>query len=136
MRCIVHYPNQSTYSKSKPLSETNVLLIYWLFSYQSRMTDRSHLLIAYYTYGSISRKMSKLSDKKSKNKYGKIKKKKATTYTRPLRKTLQKIPFLNGVSTVSNRQKIQKNYGKCVVLVFTSLLVRHKFCDRRNSSRM
>ena len=37
-------------------------------------TDRSYL-VAYYTHGSISRKMTKLSDTKCKNKYGKIKKK-------------------------------------------------------------
>ena len=58
MRCIVHYPNQSTYSKSKPLSETYKCPTYLL-------ADRSYL-IAYDTHGSISRKMSKLSDTKCK----------------------------------------------------------------------
>ena len=52
-------------------------------------TDRSYL-VAYYTHGSISRKISKLSDTKCKNKYGKIKKKKAATYTRQFRKMILK----------------------------------------------
>ena len=112
MTCIVHYPNWSTYTKSKPLSETYkcptylfiYLLIYWPFSCQIRLADRRYL-IAYYTHGSISRKMSKLSDTKCKNKYGKIKKKKTETYTRQFRKTNLKQDCAHGITSFPSTLK-------------------------------
>ena len=61
-------------------------------------TDRSYL-VAYYTHGSISRKMSKLTDTKIENKYGKIKKNKAATYTRQFRKTILKQNFAPGITS-------------------------------------
>ena len=43
MRCIVHYPNQSIYSKTKPLSETDKGSTYLLAVFMSKYNGRQKL---------------------------------------------------------------------------------------------
>ena len=155
MRCIVHYPNQSIYSKTKPLSETDKGPTYLLAVFMSKYNGRQKLPHC--------------------TPYGKAKKKGCSIHMAVQEKILKQdcVPAITSFSFyfqfnktyyarygsfyLASMKYIDVNYpwskrNACVQWAVsartrevtreasrsspeTSLVDRHKFCGRKNSSR-